>query len=186
MKRSLASLFAASCLVIACSDDAPDKGGGAAGSKSGTDEGRLGYCIGVCVGLQVGCGSDSDDCGVFCKPITSAQSDCLAAAKCDEPKLETCVPGAASLGKRAPGKGGAGGAGGTAAASCSLFKCTKTSECAFQPCMSTQTGTSYCYGQAAKESECAGIGAPKGAVVSGSQRILCVPDGCPDPSAQLP
>lgn len=85
------------------------------------------------------------------------------------------------------GQSGRGGSGGTSGG-CSLFQCTSTasSQCAFQPCMSTASGTNYCYGQAASAAECPSGTTAVSAEVNGHNVFLCVPVGCPDPQTYVP
>ena len=88
-----------------------------------------------------------------------------------------------SGGSGATSSGGSGGGSG-----CSLPTCTSTAanECAFQPCMATDSGTNYCYPQAASASECTSGSTPETADVNGMPRTLCVPSGCPSPTTYVP
>lgn len=192
MTKSFVALIGVFFALAACSDDSSGGGASAGNSGKGGSAAAGGDCVARCEAVQEDCGADPSTCGQICGQITETQLACVEGARCDQTKSAVCFePGSGGSGGSGGtggtgGTGGGSGKGGSAASSCSLFKCTKTADCPLSPCMSTDTSTNYCYGQAAKESECDEIGEPKTAFVAGSSRILCVPAGCPAPDTYLP
>lgn len=190
MKITTMALVLGASLFFACSDDSSGSGGSSAGGSSGTPAGAT--CVKRCEAVQTECGADPTACGQICAAVTEAELACVESARCDKGKSAACFEsgsGGTGGSTGGGGKGGStstGGSGGSSSSSCSLFKCTKTAECPLSPCMSNDTAQAYCYGQAASEKECDGIGSPKNAFVAGTSRILCVPAGCPDPGTYLP
>jgi len=71
---------------------------------------------------------------------------------------------------------------------CNSVMCTSTAanDCLFSVCMTTDRGENYCYAQAASASECPAGSTTTMANVDGMRRLLCVPPGCPEPTAYVP
>ena len=122
------------------------------------------------------------------KNIDCGQQACVNGAtfscssKAESSQTGTCTDSTSSSGSSSSSTSSSSGSSG-----CSLFTCTKTADCGgIAPCMSTKTGTSYCYEQEASADACSKGTTATTATVDGSQRTLCVPSSCPQPDTYVP
>ena len=160
--------------VFACSSGSTP-GGGNTDSGGGGGGGSPSSCS--CsvsfngVSKTIDCGSQSCVNGV--NWTCSATAESAMGSACTAPITDSGSPGTPGTDSGPSG--------------CQLFKCANTAGCGrVAPCMSTATGTSYCYEQEGSPAQCSAGTTPTTKNTSNGPTTLCVPAGCPQPVMFIP
>ena len=172
---SISRLASFGFILVACSSSSSggsSSGGSSGGSSSSGDGGNHPACS---CNITYNGVSHSVDCGgQAC--INGATFTCSATA-------ESSQGGACTV---SSGDGGSSGKD-SSASGCSLFTCTNTAGCGgIAPCMSTASGTNYCYEQEGSPDQCSSGTTPTTKTTSNGPTTLCVPAGCPQPDTFVP